>query len=151
MYFCRMLNEVRNRRFYSESELDLVASSLLEEGRGLPIWLFEGPMGAGKTTLIKALCRKLGVVSHVSSPTFGVVNEYVTGKGGVLYHFDCYRLKNEEEAMDIGIEEYFDSGDYCLVEWPGKIESLWPPRYFRVKITVDENERRQVDFGVVSN
>lgn len=146
-----MLNKMEIRRSYTQSELDLVASSLLEEGRGLPIWLFEGAMGAGKTTLIKVICEKLGVISNVHSPTFGVVNEYITGQGKAVFHFDCYRLKDEEEAMDIGIEEYFDSGDYCFVEWPEKIESLWPSRYFLVKIDVDQEGARRFDFTIVSN
>ena len=105
-------------------------------------------MGAGKTTFIKAICRVLGVESVVQSPTFGLVNEYATETGESVYHFDCYRLRNEAEATDIGIEEYFDSGAYCFVEWPEKIPSLWPNDALRVSMTVGENEERIL---VVSN
>ncbi|GAA4469085.1 tRNA (adenosine(37)-N6)-threonylcarbamoyltransferase complex ATPase subunit type 1 TsaE [Nibrella saemangeumensis] len=126
-------------------ELDEVARQLLEEGRGCKVWLFEGEMGAGKTTLIKALCRALGVVSMVQSPTFSIINEYTTRTGESVYHFDCYRLRNEAEALDIGIEEYFDSGNFCFVEWPERVESLWPPCYYRVQVTAEPTGRRSVE------
>lgn len=123
-------------------ELDEAAHQLLTEGRSCPVWLFEGDMGAGKTTLIKAICRALGVVSTVQSPTFSIVNEYTTHTGESLYHFDCYRLRNEAEALDIGTEEYIDSGNYCFIEWPERIEALWPPAYYHLRITVDSSGRR---------
>lgn len=106
-------------------------------------------MGAGKTTLIKELCRALGVISTVQSPTFSIVNEYSTHEGHLVYHFDCYRLRNEAEAFDIGIEEYFDSGDYCFIEWPERIMSLWPARYYRVQLSVDAAGNRTVDSKLV--
>lgn len=93
-------------------------------------------MGAGKTTLIKAVCEQLGVQNTVQSPTFSIVNEYPTNTGQVVYHFDCYRLKNETEAMDIGIEEYFGSGERCFVEWPSRIPNLLPQRYAVLQISV---------------
>ncbi|MBC8153977.1 MAG: tRNA (adenosine(37)-N6)-threonylcarbamoyltransferase complex ATPase subunit type 1 TsaE [Bacteroidetes bacterium] len=130
--------------FHQLDELDAVAQHLLNEGGRCSVWLFEGEMGAGKTTLIKALCRGLGVVSMVQSPTFALVNEYTTRAGESVYHFDCYRLRNEAEALDIGIEEYFDSGAHCFVEWPERIESLWPPTYYRVQIAADITGRRTV-------
>lgn len=126
-------------------ELDSAAHRLLAQGRTQSVWLFEGEMGAGKTTLIKALCRALGVVSTVQSPTFSIVNEYTTHEGHSVYHFDCYRLRNEAEALDIGIEEYFDSGDYCFVEWPERIIPLWPTTYFNVHISADADGRRTVE------
>lgn len=127
------------------AEIDRIARHLLDEGKSRSVWLFEGEMGAGKTTLIKAICRQKGVVSVVQSPTFGIVNEYSTQTGEAIYHFDCYRLRNEAEALDIGIEEYFDSGNYCLVEWPERIASLWPASYFRLYLTADSTGRRTVE------
>lgn len=131
-------------------ELDTVAHRLLAEGRNQSVWLFEGEMGAGKTTLIKSLCRALGVLSTVQSPTFSIVNEYTTHEGYSVYHFDCYRLRNEAEALDIGIEEYFDSGDYCFIEWPERIASLWPAAYYRVHLSVEPNGHRAVETKLVS-
>ena len=101
-------------------EIDTAARQLLAEGRERSVWLFDGDMGAGKTTLIKALCRTLGVISTVQSPTFSIVNEYTTHEGHAVYHFDCYRLRNEAEALDIGIEEYIDSGNYLLYRVAGE-------------------------------
>ena len=135
--------------FQRLDELDTVAHRLLAEGRERSVWLFEGEMGAGKTTLIKALCRALGVVSMVQSPTFSIVNEYTTHEGHSVYHFDCYRLRNEAEALDIGIEEYFDSGDYCFIEWPERIMSLWPITYYQVHLSVDPAGRRTVETDMV--
>ena len=127
------------------ADLDQVARHLLDEGSGRPVWLFNGEMGAGKTTLIKALCRALGVVSVVQSPTFGIVNEYTTQEAGSVYHFDCYRLRNEAEALDIGIEEYFYSGDYCFVEWPERITSIWPASFYSVSIVADATGKRTIE------
>ncbi|QMW00227.1 tRNA (adenosine(37)-N6)-threonylcarbamoyltransferase complex ATPase subunit type 1 TsaE [Spirosoma foliorum] len=130
-------------------ELDTVAHQLLAEGRQRPVWLLDGEMGAGKTTLIKALCRALGVVSTVHSPTFSIVNEYTTHEGHSVYHFDCYRLKNEAEALDIGIEEYFASGDYCFIEWPERIMSLWPAMYYQIQLSVDTDGHRIIEAEIV--
>ncbi|MCE7065733.1 tRNA (adenosine(37)-N6)-threonylcarbamoyltransferase complex ATPase subunit type 1 TsaE [Dyadobacter sp. CY326] len=127
--------------FKELEELGRVSSELLQIGKDTPVWLFEGHMGAGKTTLIKALCNQLGVKSHVQSPTFSLVNEYEAG-GKLVYHFDFYRIKDETEALDMGVEEYFDSGYFCFVEWPGKIESLWPLNYLLVHMEADESGMR---------
>ncbi|QJD80910.1 tRNA (adenosine(37)-N6)-threonylcarbamoyltransferase complex ATPase subunit type 1 TsaE [Spirosoma rhododendri] len=132
------------------NEIDSVAHRLLAEGRVQPIWLFEGDMGAGKTTLIKALCRALGVLNPVQSPTFSIVNEYTTHEGHSIYHFDCYRLRNEAEALDIGIEEYFDSGNFCFIEWPERVQSLWPASYFQVRITSGPDEQRTIEADLVN-
>jgi tRNA threonylcarbamoyladenosine biosynthesis protein TsaE len=92
-------------------------------------------MGAGKTTFIKYLCEKLGVTDTVSSPSYSIVNEYYSNKlQAVVYHFDFYRLKSEDEAYNIGIEDYFYSGNLCLIEWPSQIPSLIPDKYIEVKI-----------------
>ena len=122
-------------------ELDAVADQLLEAGKAQPVWLLDGPMGAGKTTLVKALCRRLGVVNTVQSPTFSIVNEYITSEGKPIYHFDCYRLRNEAEALDIGLEEYLDSGDFCLVEWPERISSLLPAESWTIQIRLEGETR----------
>ena len=108
------------------------------------IWLFDAPMGAGKTTLIKAICRELGVVGNVQSPTFSIVNEYLTEAGESIFHFDCYRLKNQFEALDIGAEEYLDSGSLCLIEWPEKMEALLPIGCAKITIEVLADEKRQI-------
>jgi tRNA threonylcarbamoyladenosine biosynthesis protein TsaE len=122
-------------------ELDAVADQLLQAGRTQAVWTFYGDMGAGKTTLIKAICRRLGVVNVVQSPTFSIVNEYTTAEGEPVYHFDCYRLRSEAEAMDIGIEEYFDSGERCFIEWPQLIAGLLPPDAWPIRIHTDGSKR----------
>ncbi|HWV32760.1 MAG TPA: tRNA (adenosine(37)-N6)-threonylcarbamoyltransferase complex ATPase subunit type 1 TsaE [Dyadobacter sp.] len=128
-------------RFKELDELGNVSEALLRLGADTPVWLFEGQMGAGKTTLIKALCSHLGVTTHVQSPTFSLVNEYDAG-GRTIYHFDFYRIKDETEALDMGVEEYFDSGDLCFVEWPGKVENLWPLNYMQLHLEADETGMR---------
>jgi len=112
---------------------------------GKKVVLFFGEMGAGKTTLIKAICRALGVQDEVSSPTFALVNEYESGNGEAIYHFDLYRLKAEEEALDFGVDEYLDSGSFCLVEWPEKIINFLPHN-FGVIIIKNNHDSRNVLF-----
>lgn len=122
-------------------ELDLVAPKILDLAADAHIFIFEGDMGAGKTTLIKSLAKAMGVSEVVSSPTFSIVNEY-DAKGRPIYHFDFYRIKNLQEAYDIGYEEYFYSGNTCFIEWPEKIEGLIPEHYIKISIeTLAENER----------
>jgi tRNA threonylcarbamoyladenosine biosynthesis protein TsaE len=117
------------------------AKQLIEFGDKEKIFLFYGEMGAGKTTLIKSLCACLGVHEPVTSPTFSIVNEY-EGGGTRVFHFDFYRLKNQSEALDMGYEEYFYSGNYCFIEWPEKIADLLPPHYIRINIQVLGNNER---------
>ena len=112
------------------------------------IFAFYGSMGAGKTTFIKALCTELNSVDVVTSPTFTLVNEYLTEGNDYLYHFDFYRIKKLEEAYDFGFEEYLDSGRYCFIEWPEKIEDLLPETTIPVKITVDEEMVRTLEFQI---
>lgn len=104
------------------------------------IILFEGEMGAGKTTFIKALVKEIGSSDEVSSPTFSLVNEYEI-PNGKIFHFDLYRIKSEEEALDFGIEEYLDSGNLCLIEWPDKIRNLLPEKFHQIKISSKEQIR----------
>ncbi len=106
------------------------------------VWLLEGDMGAGKTTLVKAVCARLGVADAVQSPTFALVNEYLTAANQPCYHFDFYRIRHETEAMDMGVEEYFDSGNYCFVEWPQKIPHSLPARYLKISINLDAAKGR---------
>ena len=136
-------------RFRNLSELDTVAASLLKLGKDVPVWLFDGAMGVGKTTLIKKLCALMGVQSMVQSPTFSLVNEYLTATGITIYHFDFYRIINEMEALDIGIEEYFDSGNFCFIEWPEKIESLWPYPHLLIKMSLEEDGGRILEVNEV--
>ena len=110
------------------------------------VYAFYGDMGAGKTTFIGEVCRLLGVEDDVSSPTFSIVNEYDTSDGKKLYHFDCYRLDSEEEAIDVGAEDYFYSGNTCFVEWPEKIEGILPADVIDVHITVLPDGSRRVRF-----
>jgi tRNA threonylcarbamoyladenosine biosynthesis protein TsaE len=125
----------------SLNELDNAASEILSFDPNNHVFLFYGDMGAGKTTLIKSLCKQLGSNDNVTSPTFAIVNEY-TGSPNNIYHFDFYRLKNQSEAMDIGFEEYLYSGNYCFIEWPEKIPDLLPLSYVTVKIqALDDNSR----------
>lgn len=123
------------------SELPVVAKQLLQSIDGEKVVAFQGAMGAGKTTLIKALCEALGVVDTISSPTFSIVNEYRTVKGEKIYHFDFYRIKSVEEAYDMGYEEYFYSKAFCFIEWPEKIQELMPLNYEKVSIEVKGEKR----------
>lgn len=102
--------------------------------------LFYAPMGAGKTTFIKSLCRALGSQDNFSSPTYSIVNEY-SYPGGKIFHFDLYRLKNAEELYDLGIEDYLDSGHYCFFEWPELVEPLLEDAYVKIEIKVNGNIR----------
>jgi tRNA threonylcarbamoyladenosine biosynthesis protein TsaE len=125
----------------SLDELQNAAEQLVALGESEKIFLFYGDMGAGKTTLIKSLCESLGVKESATSPTFSIVNEY-QGASSKIYHFDFYRLKNQSEALDLGYEEYFYSGNYCFIEWPEKIPDLLPDHYIRVDVqVVSDNER----------
>ena len=130
------------------AQLPDVADSLLTNFPLSRIFLFFGEMGAGKTTFIKSLCKQLGVTDTVTSPTYSIVNEYLGSKGKV-YHFDFYRLKNETEALDMGYEEYFYDGNYCLIEWPEKVQSLWPQEYVKVNISVEKDDQRQISAEAV--
>ncbi|MGY4383337.1 tRNA threonylcarbamoyladenosine biosynthesis protein TsaE [Pedobacter sp. UYP24] len=111
------------------------------------ICLFYGDMGAGKTTLIKSICTELGVTETVSSPTFALVKEYHT-IDLVIYHFDFYRIKSVQEAFDIGYEDYFYSGDICLIEWPEKIQELIPEERVDIEITVIDQEKRKLNVKI---
>lgn len=110
----------------SEGEIPAIAREFLNTFEGKHVFAFQGEMGTGKTTLIKALCRELGSKDSLGSPTFSIVNEYQSGKGGPIYHIDLYRVETLREALDLGLTEYLESGHYCFVEWPQIAEELMP-------------------------
>lgn len=121
--------------------LEDAAQKIIKLAGAEQIFIFEGDMGAGKTTLIKVIAKAMGVSETVTSPTFSIVNEY-QANGNIIYHFDFYRIKNLQEAYDIGYEEYFYSGNTCFIEWPGKVASLLPEHYVKIEITAtNENDR----------
>ena len=124
----------------SVEELSQVSEYLLSLREESDIVAFYGPMGAGKTTLIKNLCHRMGVTDEVNSPTFAIVNEYVTMETESVYHFDFYRIKKLEEVYDIGYENYFYSGNLCLLEWPEMIEPLMPEKFIRVDIALGNTD-----------
>ena len=131
-----------------QKDLGELTQQLMERAGPYSVWLFNGEMGSGKTTLIKSLCAHLGVIDKMSSPTFSIVNEYKTQDDKKIYHFDFYRIKSEAEAYDIGTEEYFYSGNLCLIEWPEKIPTLIPPEHVEVSITVENPNQRTIALSV---
>lgn len=127
---------------YNEDELQEVARKLISNYGHIKVWCFDAEMGAGKTTLIKKICKELGVEGEMSSPTFSIVNEYMINDNSEIYHFDFYRLKDIDEALDIGVEDYLFSENLCLLEWPEIIASLLPDDYLQISIKlVGDNTR----------
>ena len=128
-------------------DLERAAGEFLEAVGDNRLVAFYAPMGAGKTTFTTAVCRRLGVSEDaVSSPTFAIVNEYRTGSGEAMYHFDFYRIEHPEEALDIGLYDYLDSGCLCLMEWPENIEDLLPEETLKVRIRVNPDESRTLSW-----
>lgn len=127
----------------SIDDLPAAAAWLIEQSAEVQVWCISGPMGAGKTTLIAAICAHFGVEDAVSSPTYGLVNEYRAGDKRI-YHFDLYRLENLEEALDMGIETYLESGDLCLMEWPEIITPLLPLVHLQISLRIFGNQSRQL-------
>ena len=125
-------------------DLPAVAAEIVEKMQEHSIVLFYGPMGAGKTTLIKEILKQCNVRDTVNSPTFSIVNEYHLSGDKAVYHFDFYRLKNIEEAYDIGYEDYFYGGNYCLIEWPDKIQELLPAKCLKVILNL-QGENRSIE------
>ena len=130
-----------NFKIQTPSELPLAAQQILTAFSGKKVFTLEGEMGAGKTTLIKAICEQLGVNGQTSSPTFSIINEYTSREGKKIYHFDLYRLKSENELLQLGAEEYFYSGNYCFIEWPGLAAKILPSDHVAFKIRVEGDAR----------
>ena len=133
---------MQNRiEIHNLSELSIVAKQLLNTFPDKRIFAFTAEMGVGKTTFIKAICDELGVTDTISSPTFSIVNEYISNKGIKIYHFDFYRIKSIEEVYDMGYEDYFYSNAYCFIEWSEKIKNLLPDGFVSVEM-VNEKDKR---------
>ena len=130
-----------------KKHLPAAAKKILEYTSGQKLLAFYGSMGAGKTTIIKAICRILGAGDIVTSPTFTMKNEYKTKDDEIIYHIDFYRIKKAEEVFDFGIEEYFSSGSYCFMEWPELIGGILPAETVKIKITVGDKEQRILDIS----
>lgn len=127
-------------------DLPSAAKKFLELIGDDKIFLFEGEMGSGKTTFIAEVCRQLGADDDFGSPTFSLVNEYVSASGESIYHFDLYRIESIQEIIDMGADEYFESGNLCLVEWPDRLGALQPLEARRVVITVNPDQSRTLRF-----
>jgi tRNA threonylcarbamoyladenosine biosynthesis protein TsaE len=125
-------------------QLEEVKQWMLEKGKALPVWTFTGDLGAGKTTLIQALAKELGIQDEVSSPTYNYVNEY----DGQVFHFDCYRLDTLEQALNLGLEEYIDSGKKCWIEWPEVISSLLPVPSLHLHIAHNPDQTRTYHLSI---
>lgn len=130
---------------YGLADIDTIAKQIIEQAKNKVI-LFDAQMGAGKTTLIKAILKNLGVQDATSSPTFSLVNEYKIKDNQTVYHFDLYRLNDEEEAYDFGIEEYLYSDNWCFIEWPEKAPNLMPQNHSVITITIDPDSNRKLTF-----
>jgi len=128
---------------YTLAQMDDVAQSLMKKFGTQSVWAFHAPMGAGKTTLITALCKILGVQDRVNSPTFAIMNEY-QGLGKVIYHMDWYRLENDGEARRAGVEMAMEDSDYCFIEWPEKAINLIPAEALHIEIEILGPEHRRI-------
>ncbi|WP_334057971.1 tRNA (adenosine(37)-N6)-threonylcarbamoyltransferase complex ATPase subunit type 1 TsaE [Polaribacter sp. P097] len=129
---------------YSLNDLPKVANSIIASAKH-KVLLFYGEMGVGKTTLIKQICKELGTEDNISSPTFSLVNEYSTCDNNTLYHFDFYRINHEEEALDIGVEDYLYSNNWCFIEWPENIENLLPLDAVAIHLSILEDGQRKIE------
>ena len=128
---------------YELKEIKQAAHKIFEWSKGKKVWAIHGEMGAGKTTFIHALCETLGVTSAIGSPTYSIINEYESS-AGTIYHMDWYRLKDEEEALQAGVEDCILSGNLCLIEWPEKAISLLPDDCFHISVEVIDEETRRI-------
>ena len=126
------------------SDLPAIARKLLDKHKDKRIFALRGHLGAGKTTFMQAIAKELNCNDIVSSPTFSIVNEYSTIDNRFIYHFDFYRIKNIDEAINIGVEEYLYSGEYCFIEWAENIEELLPEETINVHIAVNEKDENRV-------
>jgi tRNA threonylcarbamoyladenosine biosynthesis protein TsaE len=140
-------NKMNELTIFSIKDLPKAVDWVLEKANGRRKIMLYGEMGAGKTTFTKAFCTHLGVENTTSSPTFSLINEYfyknTEGSLSSIYHIDLYRLRNLEEALDIGIEDYLDDDNYCLIEWPDIIAPLFPAAVFKIEIKLEGNSARK--------
>ena len=130
----------------SIDNIPAVVSEIINKFPDSRLFAFYGEMGSGKTTMIKEICKYLGVKEEVKSPTFALINEYFSPKNGLIYHFDFYRIKDLKEAFDLGIDEYFYSGSFCFIEWPELIEDFLPEGFVRIFIQDEGENKRLVSF-----
>lgn len=130
-------------------DLEQAAKKLIDYFSDQKIFAFYGKMGVGKTAFIQAICRYLGSADNITSPTFALINEYFDANHQSIYHMDFYRIKNLEEVFDLGYEDYFYSGNYCLIEWPEKIEPLLPGRFVEVRIELGAGGERYISFQIL--
>ncbi len=133
-------------KHFSISEINNTAKDFLLATAGFTVYAFHGNIGAGKTTFIHALCEALNVNDIISSPTFSIINEYKTKDAQTIYHIDLYRLKNEEEAINAGVEECLYSGDLCFVEWPEIAPGIFPDETLHVQISTIDEELRKIEW-----
>lgn len=131
----------------SEAEIPRAARWFVDEMKNARVFAFRGELGAGKTTLIKAICQLLNVRETVSSPSFALVNEYTSKSGGIIYHMDLYRIREKEELFDIGFEDYIFSDHLCFIEWPEIGAELLPPESMNVKIEINPDHSRKISLN----
>jgi tRNA threonylcarbamoyladenosine biosynthesis protein TsaE len=129
---------------YKLDDIKQAVQKAWDFGSDKKVWAFHGEMGTGKTTFIHALCEALGVTSAIGSPTYSIINEYATEKYGIIYHMDWYRLKDEEEALQAGVEDCLYSGSLCLVEWPEKAPALIPEEHLDIYIQLLDEQTREL-------
>ena len=129
---------------YALTDIKAAAESLWHAGKAYKVWAFHAEMGAGKTTFIHALCEILGVTSAIGSPTYSIINEYKSTEAGIIYHMDWYRMKDEEEALQAGVEDCIYTGNLCLIEWPERALQLLPDDTFHVAIQVLDEQTREL-------
>jgi tRNA threonylcarbamoyladenosine biosynthesis protein TsaE len=140
---CIQINITLQQEF-TLTNIHAVAKELWQQAQQYKVWSFTAAMGSGKTTFIHALCDVLGVTDAVGSPTFSIINQYKTNGGQMIYHLDLYRIKDEEEALQAGVEDVLYSGELCLVEWPEKIPELLPQDALRITIETINSETRRI-------
>jgi tRNA threonylcarbamoyladenosine biosynthesis protein TsaE len=131
---------------FTLGEIQAIAATILQQAGNKKVFALHGEMGAGKTTLVHALCEQLGVKSAITSPTFSIINEYATGTGVIIFHLDLYRLKNEQDAFYAGVEDCLYSGNYCFAEWPEKAPGIFPPDTVHLTLTASGANTRKLEF-----
>ncbi|KEO74714.1 tRNA (adenosine(37)-N6)-threonylcarbamoyltransferase complex ATPase subunit type 1 TsaE [Anditalea andensis] len=131
------------------SQLSEAVMRIIDICKNETIWVFKGQMGAGKTTIIKGIAEHFQIVDQVSSPTFSLVNEYQDTRGELYFHFDFYRVEDPVEALDIGVDEYFYSGQYCWIEWAEKVAAYIPGDFALIDISVGENQERIITINII--